>query len=76
MNTVDISPTGGLIATGGDDQKIRLFRSPAIIPKQKNKSFVGHSSHVTRVRFSRDQRFLLSTGGNDRTIILWKLVGI
>lgn len=37
INAVDMSPTGGLIATGGDDQKIRLFKSPVIIPKQKNK---------------------------------------
>lgn len=37
INAVDMSPTGDLIATGGDDQKIRLFKSPVIIPKQKNK---------------------------------------
>ena len=34
-----MSPTGSLIATGGDDQKVRLFKSPVIIPKQKNKAF-------------------------------------
>ncbi len=49
-----MSPTGSLIATGGDDQKVRLFKSPVIIPKQKNKAFDGHSSHVTNVRFSNN----------------------
>ena len=49
-----MSPSRTLIATGGDDQKIRLFNYPVIIPKQKNKEYAGHSSHVTRVRFSRD----------------------
>lgn len=37
INAVDRSPSGQLIATGGDDQKIRLFNSPVIIPRQKNK---------------------------------------
>lgn len=35
------------------------------------KSYIGHSSHVTRVRFSKDDRYLVSTGGNDRTVLLW-----
>jgi WD40 repeat protein len=30
---------------------------------------------VTRVRFSNDEDYLLSTGGNDRTILLWDVVG-
>jgi WD40 repeat protein len=49
-----MSPTGSLIVTGGDDQKVRLFKSPVILTKQKNKSFSGHSSHVTKVRFSKN----------------------
>jgi microtubule-associated protein-like 6 len=64
-----------LVATGGDDQKVRLFTYPVTIPKQKNKDFAGHSSHVTRVRFSADEKHLLSVGGNDRTIILWDVTG-
>ncbi len=64
-----------MVATGGDDQKVRLFKYPVIIPKQKNKEFIGHSSHVTKVRFSNDEKFLLSIGGNDRTTILWEVQG-
>lgn len=33
----------------------------------------GHASHVTNVRFSHDDKYLLSTGGNDRSIFQWKL---
>jgi len=33
---------------------------------------LGHSSHVTRVRFSKDDNWLVSTGGNDKTVLLWK----
>lgn len=49
-----MSPSRSLIATGGDDQKVRLFTYPVTIPKQKNKDFTGHSSHVTKVLFSGD----------------------
>ena len=54
LNAVCLSPSRTLIATGSDDQKVRLFNYPAIVPKQKSKAFVGHSSHVTKVRFSRN----------------------
>jgi hypothetical protein len=35
-------------------------------------SYRGHSSHVTRVRFTNDHRFLISTGGADKCIIQWR----
>ena len=75
INTVCINPSKTLVVSGGDDQKIRLFKFPVNIPKQKNKEYVGHSSHVTKVKFSPDESHLLSTGGNDRTIILWEVKG-
>jgi WD40 repeat protein len=68
-----MSPNRDLIVTGGDDQKVRLFKYPVTFPKQKNKAFTGHSSHVTKVRFSKNQKNLLSIGGNDRTVILWNV---
>lgn len=37
INAVCMSPSQSLIATGGDDQKVRLFNFPVIIPRQKNK---------------------------------------
>lgn len=49
-----MSPSGTMIATGSDDQKVRLFKSPVIVPKQKHKAFDGHSSHITNVKFSRN----------------------
>ena len=49
-----MSPSKTLILAGYDDQKIRMFNYPVTIPKQKFKAFVGHSSHITRIRFNRD----------------------
>ena len=43
---------------------------------QENSNFKAlraHSSHVTKVRFSKDNTYLFSTGGNDTTVMQWKI---
>lgn len=32
---------------------------------------MGHSAHVTNVRFSSDNNKLISTGGGDTSILVW-----
>jgi WD40 repeat protein len=64
-------PTGKFLAVGYDDQCIRLFKYPTYIPKQVHKTLYGHSSHVTRIRFT--PHYMVSLGGLDRTIIVWDL---
>jgi len=61
-----------VIAAGDDNQHVCLYRYPAITPKAQGATFVGHSSHVTRVRFSPDGSQLFSTGGRDESVIQWK----
>ncbi|KAK3750709.1 hypothetical protein QZH41_017263, partial [Actinostola sp. cb2023] len=34
-------------------------------PTATHKKYVGHSAHVTNVRFSWDDRYLISAGGDD-----------
>ncbi|OAF65188.1 hypothetical protein A3Q56_07100, partial [Intoshia linei] len=36
-------------------------------------AYPGHSSHITKVRFSKDGKNLLSLGGNDCSLIQWKI---
>jgi len=62
-----------VIATGDDNQNVCLFRYPALNAKVAPKVFTGHSSHVTRVRFSPDGSMLFTTGGDD-AIFQWKHV--
>lgn len=39
-----------------------------------HKDFIGHSSHVTNVKFTQDGQFVLSLGGLDGCLILWKVL--
>ena len=41
------------------------------MPQSHAKEYIGHSSHVTKVKFSNDDRFLVSVGGYDKTVIIW-----
>ena len=49
INSVD--RCGGVIATGDDFGFVKLFKFPNFKNSSYNK-FIGHSSHVTNVRFS------------------------
>lgn len=34
-------------------------------PQAKHKRYFGHSAHVTNIRFSHDDKYVISTGGDD-----------
>ncbi|CAM9501528.1 unnamed protein product, partial [Heterosigma akashiwo] len=73
INSVDRSKNGKLLATADDFGNVRIFNYPVV---EKEAQFIagkGHSSHVTNVRFNADDTYLLTTGGNDRTVLQWKL---
>jgi WD40 repeat protein/Ca2+-binding EF-hand superfamily protein len=72
VNSVDRCKEGGLIATGDDFGKVNLFRYPCL-KGSANLKFVGHSSHVTCVKFSANSKYLISIGGNDKSIFQWKV---
>ncbi len=36
------------------------------------KEYNGHASRVTRVKFISDDQYLVSIGGNDKTILVWQ----
>lgn len=43
-----------------------------MVPKSPCKSYLGHSSHVTKVKFSFDDSLVFSTGGGDKCVMTWK----
>jgi len=66
-----------LIATGDDFGKVRIYRHPSMVENAKSVVLNGHCSHVTKVKFGpKGSNLLFSTGGNDTTVIQWRLEGI
>lgn len=51
---------------------VKLFKYPCVIEKAQNNEYCGHSSHVTKVKFSNNDRYVVSTGGNDMTVMIWE----
>nr|XP_050856764.1 echinoderm microtubule-associated protein-like 2 isoform X8 [Vespula vulgaris] len=71
INNCSRSGDGKLLATGDDFGKVKLFSHPACQPKSLYHSYGGHSSHVTNVSFLQDDTRLVSTGGNDTSVLQW-----
>lgn len=72
VNSVDCRPDLGLVVSGTDQSELHLFRYP-VGDYNERKRFTGHSSHVMNVRFSIDGKRVLSAGGNDKTVLQWKV---
>lgn len=72
VNALDRSNDGTLLATGEDSGKVKLFRYPCVLEKAASVELRGHGSHVTNVRWSPLDSFLVSVGGNDRCVFIWK----
>lgn len=72
VNSCMALPDIGDIVTGDDFGRVTLYKYPAIAKSAIHQSYLGHASHVTTVRFTWNKRYVVSTGGLDRTIIVWK----
>uniref|UniRef100_A0A8D0L4R1 Echinoderm microtubule-associated protein-like 4 n=1 Tax=Sphenodon punctatus TaxID=8508 RepID=A0A8D0L4R1_SPHPU len=63
------------IAVADDFCKVHLFQYPCSKPKAPSYKHSAHSSHVTNVSFTHNDKNLISTGGKDMSIIQWNFVG-
>lgn len=50
---------------------MKLFKYPCVKEKAQFNPNFGHSSHVTGVKFTANDTFVISTGGNDKTVMVW-----
>lgn len=67
VSAVAWSPDGTLIATGGSDQQIRIWRA---YDGRLLHNFTGHTSIINSLLFSEDSQMLYS--GSERKIIAWQ----
>ena len=60
------------LVTGDESHRVNLYRYPAVDAHAVYLSYMGHAAPVKKVHVSANRRFVVSIGGNDRTILLWR----
>jgi serine/threonine protein kinase/WD40 repeat protein len=71
VNAVAFSPDGQLLASGGDDQTVRLWK---VASGEQLRYFLGHDSRVDQVAFSPNGQVIASAGA-EGTIGLFPVSG-
>eukprot|EP00698_Gefionella_okellyi_P014107 TRINITY_DN389_c0_g1_i1.p1 TRINITY_DN389_c0_g1~~TRINITY_DN389_c0_g1_i1.p1 ORF type:complete len:769 (-),score=209.02 TRINITY_DN389_c0_g1_i1:235-2541(-) len=75
IHSVQRNGAGDVLATGDNFGRVNLFRYPCTTKDARSSKNVGHSSHVTTVRFTKGDEYVISTGGHDRAIFQWRYSG-
>lgn len=52
---------------------MKLFNYPVCVHRQFFSEYKGHSSHITGVKWSFDDKFLVTIGGLEKSIIQWNV---
>ncbi len=76
VNSTSLARNKKVIATGDDFGFVKLFEYPCLGKFAKFKRYVGHSSHVTRVRWTFDDSKLISIGGGDTATMIWENLSV
>jgi microtubule-associated protein-like 1/2 len=71
INGVSFSKDGQFIATGDDYGLVNVFRNPCRMGSVPI-SLRGHSEHVVRAEFHKNDSYLFSVGGYDQTLMQFK----
>jgi hypothetical protein len=73
VNSTCRSQSRAVLASADDLGKVKLFKYPCVVEKGAQfKEYMGHSSHVTKCKFSAHDNFLVTTGGHDKTVLIWE----
>lgn len=74
VNSCGKSNDSTLLVTGDDFGKVHLYSYPSIQPQSLNYSHTAHSSHVTSAKFVADDSLVITTGGQDCSVMQWRVV--
>ncbi|KAM9364927.1 echinoderm microtubule-associated protein-like 6 [Pholidichthys leucotaenia] len=72
VNCACVSHGGLNVVTGDDLGLVKLFNFPCTEKFAKHKRYLGHSAHITNIRFSHNDKYVISTGGDDCSVFVWK----
>lgn len=72
VNSVARSHCGRYVATADDSGYLTLLNFPCVVEDAPGRVNGGHSSHVMCVRWSADDRFVMTAGGRDRALFMWR----
>lgn len=71
-NKGDWTENERVLAVADDFGFVRLTRYPANVGVSNEVSYRGHSARVTSTLFSSNDKFLVTTGGADRCVFVWR----
>jgi len=73
INDVAMSTNGELLFTADDYGLVNVYKYPVENTSSASRSFSAHSEHVVRIQLSKDGTRLFSIGGQDKTLIQWRI---
>jgi len=62
-----------LLAVGFPDGTLKIYRYPCLSREAQSFSLGGHVREISKIRFSCDERYLVTLGKYDRAINIWKI---
>ncbi|KAK3257290.1 hypothetical protein CYMTET_33616, partial [Cymbomonas tetramitiformis] len=72
LNAAHRSISGEYVVTADNYGSINLFNCPCVVETAPCRTYGGHSSFVMCVRFSCDDRRVITAGGRDRAIFMFE----
>lgn len=66
--------TGSALISGDNYGRLKLVRYPCPDSDAMPKFYYGHSGAIRRVRWAANDTHIISIGGKDRGLLVWKIV--
>jgi WD40 repeat protein/Ca2+-binding EF-hand superfamily protein len=61
-----------VIAVADESGHVKLYNYPCLHAGAPEKSYIGHTSQITNMRFSYNDQYCISIGGIDKSIFIWE----